>query len=297
LRISGDHFVKVRGLITDLVNKLKNDAKEEATQKGYCDKAMKKAVDNRDKGHADKEAEKASIATLTAKQLKLKTETATLTKQIAQNTKSLLEATELRGGNKRANEDAITGANAGNKATELALRSLSKFYSGNKDNFVQLKSKYTPPNADSDGNTLADVAPASESTNYKGSQTESKGIIGMLDVISSDFERTARQVAADELGEVTAYNALKKKTNSDSTAKGASKTTKEGELKTAGLDKVTAQSNLRNALILLKSGTDKLDSLKAQCVEGEETWAERAAARKKEVEALKDAMKSLDEIA
>ena len=39
-----DHFVKVRTLIKDLLSKLKADAEAEATQKGFCDKEMSKAI-------------------------------------------------------------------------------------------------------------------------------------------------------------------------------------------------------------------------------------------------------------
>jgi len=297
LLISGDHFAKVRGFISDLVKKLKDDAASEATQKGYCDKAMKKGVDNRDKGQADKEQAHATIATLTAKQMDLKMDIVKLTKQIAENTKSLLEATELRSDNAAANADSIKGAKAGKVAVDKALQVLSAFYNGNKDNFLQLNSKkYTPPNANRDGKTLDDLAPDSEGSNYAGAQAESKGITGMLEVISADFERTDNQVTADELNQVNAYKALKKKTNTDTNAKAASKKTKNGEVATAQLAKVEAQTNLKDALALWKQGVDKLDALKAQCVEGEETWAERAAARKKEIGALKDAMEVLDEI-
>ena len=46
--VAADHFVKVRGLIKDLIAKLKADAKSEATQKGNCDTGMAKAIAGRD---------------------------------------------------------------------------------------------------------------------------------------------------------------------------------------------------------------------------------------------------------
>ena len=47
-RAPQDHFVKVRTLIKDLLSKLKSDAEAEATQKGFCDKEMSKAINQRD---------------------------------------------------------------------------------------------------------------------------------------------------------------------------------------------------------------------------------------------------------
>jgi len=44
LELGKDHFVKVRGIIKDLIAKLEADAEAEATQKGYCDEEMGKAT-------------------------------------------------------------------------------------------------------------------------------------------------------------------------------------------------------------------------------------------------------------
>lgn len=51
----------------------------------------------------------------------------------------------------------------------------------------------------------------------------------------------------------------------------------------------------RMPLSFFESGEQKLEELHATCVAGEETWEERAAARKKEIEALKEAQTVLDE--
>merc|ERR1719387_1879573 len=56
-----DHFVKVRGMIKDLIAKLEADAEAEATQKDFCDKAMKKATEARDEAIAGIETTTATI--------------------------------------------------------------------------------------------------------------------------------------------------------------------------------------------------------------------------------------------
>merc|ERR1719446_302244 len=53
VKLSADHFVKVRGLIKDLIKRLEDDAAAEADQKSYCDKNMKEALANRDKANSD----------------------------------------------------------------------------------------------------------------------------------------------------------------------------------------------------------------------------------------------------
>merc|ERR1719272_925371 len=47
-RMSEDHFVKVRGMIKDMVAKLEADAAAEGDQKQWCDDEMEKATSQRD---------------------------------------------------------------------------------------------------------------------------------------------------------------------------------------------------------------------------------------------------------
>merc|ERR1719384_2384848 len=56
------------------------------------------------------------------------------------------------------------------------------------------RSGYVPPNSDREGLTVADRAPEVFDDEYKGSQEASKGIIGMLEVILADFDRTGTVV-------------------------------------------------------------------------------------------------------
>lgn len=82
----------------------------------------------------------------------------------------------------------VETAKEGQAAVELALSILKQFY---ENAFIQ--TGYTPPNADREGLTVADRAPDTFSGTYHGNQDASKGIIGLLDVILSDFERTDRK--------------------------------------------------------------------------------------------------------
>merc|ERR1719243_465878 len=70
-----DHFVKVRGLIKDLIAKLKADAEAEQTQKDFCDENMKKAIEGRDEAIGKVEEHSAMID-------KLKSEIAELVEEI-----------------------------------------------------------------------------------------------------------------------------------------------------------------------------------------------------------------------
>merc|ERR1719235_2754381 len=66
VKLMADHFVKVRAIIKDLIQKLEDDAEAEATQKGFCDKEMGDAVRSRDQANAALEVAVGNINKLTA---------------------------------------------------------------------------------------------------------------------------------------------------------------------------------------------------------------------------------------
>jgi len=289
--VAEDHFVKVRGLIKDLIAKLKADAKSEATQKGVCDKGMAKAISDRDEANAKIEVANAKITTLTAKKNSLEDEIDTLNGQIAELKKALLEATELRADDKATLAKQMEMSEAGADSVKLALGILQGFY----DKAFMQTGKYTPPRGDRDGNTVGDLAPDVFGDKYHGSQSESKGIVGILEVILSDFERTNGQAKKDEEASKEAFEAFEKETQEDVDKKDARIKKADGELSNAKADILDQQQALSDANELLESGLEALEDLEAMCVKGEETYAERVQKRNDEIEALKNALQILDE--
>lgn len=293
VQLSKDHFVKVRMLIKDLIKKLKDDAAAEAEQKSFCDKAMKKAITSRDEGKTKQEAAQSKLATLTSQKEELTTEMADLAAKIAENKKAVNEATELRDSEKADNEETLRQAEQGLEAVNMALTILGDFY---KNAFLQAGSnRYVPPKSDRDGNTVGDLAPETFDEKYHGAQGESKGIIGIMEVISSDFDRTIQKVKSDEKDAQDAFNKFEKETNDDTDAMQKTVGEKDTKLKETEGDLVEQQQALKDATAIFDSAEEKLEELHSSCVEGEETWEERAAARKKEIEALKEAQSVLDE--
>jgi len=285
-----DHFVKVRGLIKDLISKLKDDAKAEATQKGFCDKNMKAAVDKRDKHQAKMESAAASIDTTTSNIATLKQEISDLAVDIADLNKAKLDMETLRKADKAANAKTVKDAGTGKTAVKQAIGLLKKFYEGQ---FVQVS--YKPKGGNRDGQTVDDLAPDSFSNDkYKGNQEASKGIIGMMEVIFSDFDRTITQTEKEEKEAEQDYQTLLGETETDITNKGKLKKTKEGNVETANSDLTGFQDDLKDAKTMNSEALDELEKLSASCVEGTETYAERVKHRNDEIAALKDAMEMLD---
>jgi len=286
-----DHFVKVRQLIKDLLAKLKEDANSEATQKAYCDTNMKKQIENRDASLLTIEDKSAALTTANANLAETKQDIADLQEGIAANMKSLKESAELRAEAKEANELSLAMSKEGKASVEYALTVLKEFYT---KAFLQEKAVYTPPNSGRDGKTVGDMAPKVFSGTYHGNQDASKGIIGILEVISADFQRTTDQVTKDDKQSETDYQEVKKSTEEDNDAKKKEVKTKEKKQSDLEDSIVTFTDDKIAAEKALETATATLDDLKKMCVDGEETYAERSAKRMEEIDALKEAMSILE---
>jgi len=283
--------VKVRGLIKDLIAKLKEDAAAEASQKSVCDKSMAKAISDRDDAKAAIEDAEGKITTYTANVKSKKAEIKETQEQIAEAKKALLEAAELRAQDKANNEKTIAMTTEGVEAVKQALTILEEFYG---KQFLQT-GKYVPPDSDRDGNTVGDLAPEVFGSDYHGAQAESKGIIGILEVILSDFERTEKKTAEDEEMSKMAFEMFEKDTNEEIAEKDKKIKTLEGEVADLESKIVDEEQALKDANALLESAKESLADLEAMCVKGEETWEERKKKREEEIEALKEALAILED--
>jgi len=291
VKLMADHFVKVRAIIKDLISKLEDDAEAEATQKGFCDTNMAAAVADRDTGNAQIEEAMATINKLTAEKDELNQEIQDLKKAIAENLKALNEATELRNSEKADNEATIETSEEGKTAVELAINILKEFY----DNAFIQTGKYVPPNADRSGKTVADRAPEVFSGDYHGSQGASKGILGLLDVILSDFERTIDTTEDAEDTAAGSFATFESDTKTDNADKEGQIDSNEGRISDIDDELVETEEDKGDATLLKENALTELKKLKPMCVEGEETYAQRVAKREKEIQALKDAQQMLDE--
>jgi len=290
VKVAADHFVKVRAVIHDLINKLEDDAEAEATQKSDCDESMQSALNDRDRANAELEAAMAELNKLGSEKDTLAREIQELKDAIAANLKSLNEALELRNTEKEENEATIETADEGKSAVELAINILEQFY----DNaFLQTGGKYVPPNADREGKTVADRAP--EVSLGSSKQGESKGIIGLLDVILSDFERTIETTRDEENSAQAAFDTFESDTKTDNNAKDGEISTKENRVSDIEDLLVESGEDKENSETLKANALKELQKLKPMCVEGEETYEQRVQKRQKEIEALKEAQDMLND--
>merc|ERR1719172_480472 len=183
IKVAEDPFVKIKGMIQEMIEKLLEEEADEANHKGWCDEEISKTVKDRDYRLADIEALHASLEELNARAEKLTLEKAELEEQIATLNSDYTNQTAARAEEKSENEYTVDEAKDGVSAIKQALEILSHFYGEAakatvEEGFIQQPSvEDDAPDAGFDGA-------------YTGAQGSSTGIVGMMEVILGDFERT-----------------------------------------------------------------------------------------------------------
>lgn len=296
---SQDHFVKVRQIIKDLMAKLQQDAVDEQTEKSFCDTQIQTQVVRRDADQSTVETARGDIAAREASRATLQSEIAQLHDEIAKNKKDLDQATTLRLEEKAEHDKIIADATDGEGAVGQAIALLQGFYSTNHHVTIVLnQQQYTPwkaTNSDRYGQTVSDLAPDVFKTQYGGSKDASTGIIAILEVIRSDFQRTITQVNADETASSTSYNTLKSNLETSTSTKQGMIGTKETAVTTIDSDLVMFGNQLSGATGSHADAVNQLALLEERCILTQESYKQRVENRNKEVEALKKAHAILEE--
>merc|ERR1719231_281497 len=180
MKVAADPFAKVKELIQKLIERLVKEAEEEASKKGFCDQEMGKATHSRDSRLLSVDKITAELQGLEAKRDFLQREIEVLTQNLKELDANLKEQTKLRNEEKAENLTTLKEAKGGLAAVTDALNTLKIFYrkAARASSFIQ----YSPVDDDTAG--------AGFKGSYRGNQEGSKAILGMLQTIVSDFERT-----------------------------------------------------------------------------------------------------------
>merc|ERR1719440_1476603 len=128
IKVAEDPFVKIKGMIQEMIEKLLEEEADEANHKGWCDEEISKTVKDRDYRLSDIEALHASLEELNAREEKLTLEKEELEEQVATLNSDYANQTKARAEEKAENEETVTEAKEGVSAIKQALEILSHFY-------------------------------------------------------------------------------------------------------------------------------------------------------------------------
>jgi len=279
-RVSSDVFVKVKKMIKDLIVRLMEEANEEAEHKGWCDTELSTNEQTRKEKTEAVETLHAEIDQLEASIAKLTEDIAELTKAVAELDAAMAEATKLRQDEKAKNTQTIADSQEAQTAVAQALTVLKEFYEKAGDATALLQQQPESPE-------IFDAP-------YKGMQSENGGIIGMLEVIESDFARLESDTKAAEATAQKEYDTFMTDSKVDKESK-----TKDIEHKTAKKQDEEQALTVKNEDL---EGTQKeldaaltyFDKLKPSCVDAGVSYEDRVSRRKEEVESLQEALRILN---
>merc|ERR1719333_2021944 len=127
-KAAADPFVKIKKLIQELIERLLQEAADEANHKGWCDKETGKAKQTRDTKAAAVKDLNSQMAENEGKRDKLTEEISILTIELKELNDSLSKITKERSDESAENSATISEAEEGKEAVEQAIDVLSKFY-------------------------------------------------------------------------------------------------------------------------------------------------------------------------
>jgi len=284
MKIKADPFKKVKELIQKLIERLVQEATAEATKKGFCDLELSKAEKNRNHRWQDVQRLSAELSSLEAKQDELEEELEELAAALKELNSALDEATTLREESKEENLTTLKEAKEGHGAVKEALTVLKVFYKKGAKATVFLQA--SPVDEDS---------PGAESGAYKGNQGASKAILGLLEVIVSDFARTLKNTAAEEEKEAAEFVEFERASKADIGGKTTKTELNEQDLATTKTNIVEKSKDMQTNMDLVDKALEELEELKPLCIDTGMSYEERVEKREQEIEALKSALCTLDD--
>jgi len=280
VRVADDPFKKVKKMIKDLIVRLMEEANEEAEHKGWCDTELSTNEQTRKEKTEAVERLHAEIDELQASIAKLTMDISELTKAIAELDAAMAKATTIRQEEKAKNTETIKDSQDAQTAVAQALTVLKEFYAKAGEATALLQQQPEAPE-------IFDAP-------YKGMQSENGGVIGMLEVIQSDFARLEAETKAAEATAQKEYDEFmtdsevdKAQKTKDVEHKTAKKQDQEQALTEKSADLEGTQKELDAALAYF-------DKLKPSCVDAGVSYDDRVGRRKEEIESLQEALRILN---
>jgi len=282
---SADPFAKVKTLIQELIERLLQEQGNEANQKAWCDKATSAAEQKRTYAAEDIEKLNAEMARLEATRDKLAEELGVLATEIKELKDARAKAEKMRAEEKSQNMETIKEAQEGLTALESAIDVLSKFYKTMAKETVDLtlaQKKGPAEDAPDAGFKIGEA--------YKGGQSESVGILAMLDVMKSDFARTISETQEAEAQAEQDHLVFMTETGKSLAQKQTSESERITQKDDAEEKLGQADDSLQSQTVILQTSITELLELKPVCVDTGMSYQERVDRRRDEIEALKKAL-------
>jgi len=266
-----DPFVKIRGLIEDMISKLIKEANEEATHEAFCQEEMGKSKKSQEEKSTKVDQYQVRMDKATSTIAILTEDVKELESEVANIDSSNAAATQQRATEHADYVKASTDFRASAQAVAKALEVLKSYYEGA---LLQLASKSQKAGPDF-GSAKGDSAHT---------------IIAVLEMSEEDFTRL---LAESEATEDEAANAFAKLSDENKLAKATKQTEakgKQSEVKSLTVQLEHSKEDHASVSKELDAVLSYLEKLRPECESKAMSYAEKKAAREAEIDGLKEAL-------
>jgi chromosome segregation ATPase len=271
-----DPFVKIKGLITDMIGKLEKEAEDDANEKAFCDEEMAKTEAKKQDLEATVEALTSKIDSAAATSAKRKSQVKDLQSRLASLVKEQAQMDSIRAEENSdytvAKEDLEQALNG----VQKALGVLRDYYGGAASAALMQEEQPAKP------------------AKHEKSTGAGQSIINILEVCESDFSENLAKEETEEANSAAAYDKTsqenkiaKVQMEQDVKYKTQEFKSLDKQIGELGSDKSTAANEL-GAVMEYYSG------IKVRCVAKPESYADRKARRESEIAGLKEALDILE---
>jgi len=273
---NSDPFDKVKKMIKDLIARLLEEANEEADHKGWCDTELSTNEQTRKEKTTYVEGLHSEIDELQASIAKLTHSITELTQQVADIDAAVADASKIREAEKTKNTETIKDAEEAQTAVAQAVTVLKEFYA-----------------KAADATSLAQQ-PETFDTAYKGMGAQSGGVVGILEVIQSDFARLQSETESAESQGQKEFDTFMEDSAVDKSAKTKDLEHKASKKQNEEQSVAEKKTDLENGQKELDAALAYYDKLKPSCVDSGVSYDDRVQRRKEEIQSLQEALKILN---
>jgi len=274
-----DPFVKIRGLIEDMIGKLLKEAQEEATQKAFCDEEMGKSNKAKEEKTLTLDKLQSRLDKASARKAELAQAVKDLESEIASLDASVAEATKIRNAEHETYLKASKDFGDAAAATEKAIKVLKEFY----DNASLLQT-----------GAMTAAANKYKAPEFGEAKSGAAGaIIGILEMSNEDFVKLHSETEANEAEALDTYEKLMDDSKVSKAAKEAEVKASLSEIKSLTVTLENTGEDHSMTSQELSAVLEYVEKLKPQCEEKAMSYAEKKARREAEIAGLKEALEIL----
>jgi hypothetical protein len=280
--VSDSPFAKVSKMIEALITKLMEEANAEAEQNGWCTTELAANKMTREDKSAAADALRSEIDALSAEIAEQTQKILELTDAVKESDKAVAEAKAIRAKETKTNAKTVADAKVAQQAVSQALAVLKEFYGKAADATALMQQ----PSAD---------APGTWDSKYTGMQAGNGGVVGMIEVIQSDFVRLETETASEEASAAKEHQQFLDDSSEDKAVKEAEIAHLNKRRARNENNKNSTQKELNVTEEELSAAMDYFEKLKPTCMPEPMSWEERKAKREEEIASLKEALTILDQ--